>query len=423
MSENFQKGITQIAVILLLALGLLAALYLVRQDTSPARPKAKDEKPVLPPQSQALLHIPVCVARGQDEPRCHARVVIDTNGKPRTSNFPNGLGPAQFLGAYNLGGLSSSGRILAVVVAYDHPNIKSDLDTYSSSFNIPTLPDCTGPITSSSVPCFQKVDQYGGTNYPAQNSGWALEAALDVQVAHGVCQDCKILLVEAKESNYFDLMQAIDTAIAMGANIVSNSWGSQEFSVQYQFNTHLNVPGVAITFSSGDGGYGATYPAASQYVTAVGGTTLYVNTNNSYGSETGWAGAGSGCSAYEAKPSWQKDSACANRTIADVSADADPSTGATIYTSFPYNNQTGWFKVGGTSLASPIIAATYALKGVPSGTQANSLPYINSPQTNLRDITSGGSGSCPKKDKYLCSAVPGYDGPTGLGTPKGADAF
>ena len=165
------------------------------------------------------------------------------------------------------------------------------------------------------------------------------------------------------------------------------------------------------------------YPAASQFTTAVGGTTLNVNSDNSYGGETAWSGAGSGCSSYDPKPAWQKDNGCTMRTIVDVSAAADPQTGAAIYTSVPFNNQTGWFKVGGTSLASPIIAAVYALKGVPQEVAANSLPYTNNPSSNLRDITSGSNGGCLKKTKYLCTSTVGYDGPTGLGTPLGIEAF
>lgn len=418
---NFsQKGALQILVLLFLVLGILATLYLVRQNTSSARPKA-GEQPSLPP--QAALHIPVCISQGPDIPRCHARVVTDGKGRPTTNPFPQGYGPAQLQGAYNLKGLSSSGRILAVVSAYDHPNIKSDLDTYSNAYNLPILPECSQSITTSPVPCFQKVDQNGGANYPTVDSTWALESAMDVEVAHGVCPDCKILLVEAQTSSYDNLLKAIDQAVAMGATVVSNSWGSSEFASQLNFDSHFNVPGVAFTFSSGDGGFGMQYPAASQFTTAVGGTTLNVNSDNSYGGETAWSGAGSGCSSFDPKPSFQKDTGCTMRTIVDVSAVSDPQTGAAVYTSVAYNNQTGWFKVGGTSLASPIIAAVYALKGVPAGAAANSLPYTNNSSANLRDITSGSNGGCLKKTKYLCTSVVGYDGPTGLGTPLGADAF
>jgi subtilase family serine protease len=204
----------------------------------------------------------------------------------------------------------------------------------------------------------------------------------------------------------------------MGAKVVSNSYGSSEFSSETQFDSHFNKNGIAFTFSSGDSGYGTSYPAASQYVTAVGGTTLNM-IGNSYISETVWSGSGSGCSLYEPKPIWQTDTGCTKRTIADVSAVADPSTGAAIYSSVSYLGNRGWFQVGGTSLSAPIIAGIYALGGVPAGSKANSLPYA---QVNLlRDITSGNNGNC--NSSYLCTGVVGYDGPTGLGSPNGASAF
>ncbi len=419
-----ERGFSQILVLLLILVGIAVTTYAVQQSTH-IKPKAS-ENIVLPPSLpvQALKHIPVCPpGPAKEVARCHARVVVNEGGQPEASTSPTGYGPLQFQKAYNLGA-SSSGRILAIVDAFDHPNIKSDLDLYSSKYGLPILPNCQAAIASSLVPCFQKVDQAGGTSYPSTNSSWALEIALDVEVAHGVCPDCKLLLVEATDNSYDNLMKAVDQVVAMGATVVSNSYGSNEFSSEIDFDSHFNHPGVAFTFSSGDGGYGnSSYPAASKYVTAVGGASLQLNVDSSYASETAWSGTGSGCSLYETKPSWQKDNGCTKRTIADVSADGDPSTGAAVYDSVPYVGQTGWFQVGGTSLASPIIAGAYAIKGVLSGTQANSLPYLNSPSTNLHDVKAGNNGNCNKKYKYLCSGVVGYDGPTGLGTPKGAGGF
>jgi len=207
----------------------------------------------------------------------------------------------------------------------------------------------------------------------------------------------------------------------MHADVISNSYGSGEFSGETSYDSHFNHPGIAITFSSGDNGYGVEYPASSKYVTAVGGTTLNLNSNSTYNSETVWSGTGSGCSAFELKPTWQKDNLCSKRTVADVSADADPNTGAAVYDSVKFQGQSGWFKVGGTSLSSPLVAAVYALAGVPSGSSANSLPYSSGNSTNLHDIVSGSNGSC--RGTYLCTGVSGYDGPTGLGTPNGLAAF
>jgi subtilase family serine protease len=174
---------------------------------------------------------------------------------------------------------------------------------------------------------------------------------------------------------------------------------------------------VPITASSGDGGYGVEFPAAANTVTAVGGTTLKLNSDNTYQSESAWSGSGSGCSAYVAKPSWQTDAGCAMRTVADVSADADPNTGAAVYDSVRYQGQQGWFQVGGTSLAAPLVASVYALAGN-GATITGSYPYEHT--SALNEVSSGSNGSC---GNYLCTAGTGYDGPTGRGSPNGTGGF
>lgn len=365
-------------------------------------------------------NIPVCPGRASEgSARCHARVVTDSQGKPGTTLLPSGYGPTQFRTAYNLPGTVSTPTTIAIVDAYDHPNILSDLNTYSQTFGIPTLTSCAVSSGTPSTPCFQKVNQNGGTFYPKANSGWALEIALDVEAAHAACQNCNILLVEANSSSYSDLMTAVDRARLMGATVISNSYGSNEFSGETSYDSHFNYPGHAFVFSAGDSGYGAEYPAASRYVTAVGGTTLNLTKNGSYLSETVWSGTGSGCSQFESKPAWQHDSGCANRTVADVSADADPNTGAAVYDSVRYSGVRGWFQVGGTSLSAPLIAATYAMGGVPNSSLGSSSLY-SSLASNFHDITVGSNGSCAT---YLCTAMTGYDGPTGLGTPIGVTGF
>ena len=308
-------------------------------------------------------HIPVCQPTSNNKVRCHARVIVDNNGKPQAKKLPYGYGPSQFLGAYSLNGITTSNQIIAIIGAYDHPNISSDLRTYSKMFHISVLKEC--PVSTGIVksPCFQKVDQRGGTLYPKTDSFWALETSLDVEIAHAICQNCNILLIEADSNSYSDMMTAIDRAVAMGATVISNSWGSGEFLGEYVFDDHFNVPGIVITFSSGDMGFGTSYPAASPYVTAVGGTTLSI-ISNSYINETAWSGTGSGCSLYESQPSFQNNLGligCSNRIIADISADADPRTGAAVYNSVPIFGMSGWFRLGGTSLSSPIIAGVYAL--------------------------------------------------------------
>jgi len=279
------------------------------------------------------------------------------------------------------------------------------------------------PITSSPIPCFQKVDQRGGQMYPSPSfPGWALEIALDVEIAHAICQNCSILLVEADNASYDNMLVAVNLAANSGASVLSASWGSGEFSYETGYDAFFNHLGLAMVFASGDSGYGVSYPAASPFVTAVGGTSL-----TSQG-ETAWAGTGRGCSFFEQKPYWQTDkTTCPTRTVADVSAVADPNTGAAVYSSDYQWPTPAWYQLGGTSLSAPIIAGVYALSGnLPPNVWANSLPYLH--PGLLNDITSGANAGndCGRKGSstyYLCHAMPGYDGPTGLGTPNGAGAF
>jgi hypothetical protein len=233
-----------------------------------------------------------------------------------------------------------------------------------------------------------------------------------------ICPLCHILLVEANSASYADLGTAVNSAVALGALFVSNSYGGGDSSSDSTYDAdYYNHPGVAITASAGDDGYGVEYPAASQYVTAVGGTSLTTASNSRGWSETVWSGSGSGCSAYEAKPSWQTDSGCSHRTDNDVAADANPGTGAAVYDSY---DQGGWVEVGGTSEAAAIIAATYALAGR-AASGAYPAEFLYDHPGDLNDITSGDDGTCSVS--YLCTARTGYDGPTGLGTPDGTGAF
>ena len=208
----------------------------------------------------------------------------------------------------------------------------------------------------------------------------------------------------------------MDEAAALGATVISNSYGGPEYSGETADQSHYNHPGIAITVSSGDNGYGVEFPAASQYVTAVGGTSLKKASGTRGWAETVWSGAGSGCSAYIGKPTWQHDSGCARRTVADVSAIADPNTGVAVYDSYAYRGASGWMVFGGTSVAAPVIGAVYALGGA-NVTAAQSL-YSSS---SFFDVTSGTNGSCG--GSYLCTGAVGFDGPTGLGTPNGISAF
>ncbi|MEU9191819.1 putative Ig domain-containing protein [Streptomyces hundungensis] len=329
---------------------------------------------------------------------------------------PSGYGPTDLQSAYALPSNAGAGATVAIVDAQDDPNAESDLATYRSQYGLPACTTANG--------CFKKVDQNGGTNYPSPDSGWAGEISLDVDMVSAVCPQCHILLVEATSASMEDLGAAVNRAVSMGAKYVSNSYGGSEDSTDPSSDAaYFNHPGVAITVSSGDSGYGVEYPAASQYVTSVGGTSLSrASTTRGWsesvwGSSSGGQGAGSGCSAYDPKPSWQKDTGCAKRTVADVSAVADPATGLAVYDSY---QASGWNVYGGTSASSPIIAGVYALAGAPAATtNPASYPYAHT--GSLNDVTTGANGSC--SPSYLCKAAAGYDGPTGLGTPNGTAAF
>jgi subtilisin family serine protease len=227
-------------------------------------------------------------------------------------------------------------------------------------------------------------------------------------------------------------MTAVDTAVRLGAIAVSNSYGGGEDPSILRFDRHFDRPGVTMTAASGDVGYGVQWPASSPFVTAVGGTTLKHADNRRGWTETAWAGGGSGCSRFERKPAWQHDHGCAKRTVVDVSAVANPMTGLGVYDTF--NNcvlallcngmiatgtakgLNGWAQIGGTSLSSPIVAAIYALAG--NHRKARTL-YEN--RGALHDVRAGSNGRC--RVTYLCTARRGYDGPTGLGTPRGTTAF
>ncbi|RPF36132.1 S53 family peptidase [Streptomyces sp. TLI_185] len=329
---------------------------------------------------------------------------------------PSGLSPANLHSAYNLPSTGGSGLTVAVVDAYNDPNAESDLATYRSTYGLSSCTKANG--------CFKQVSQTGSTtSLPTNDTGWAGEEALDLDMVSAVCPNCNIILVEANSANDTDLGIAENEAVSLGAKFVSNSWGGSESSSQTSEDTsYFKHPGVAITVSAGDSAYGAEYPATSQYVTAVGGTALSTSSNSRGWSESVWhtsstEGTGSGCSAYDPKPSWQTDSGCSKRMEADVSAVADPATGVAVYDTY---GGSGWAVYGGTSASAPIIAGVYALAGTP-GSSDYPAKYPYSHTGNLYDVTSGNNGSC--STAYFCTAGTGYDGPTGWGTPNGTTAF
>lgn len=373
-------------------------------------------------QTSTVHHSRVCsLSKTAGLASCNAHVLTDAKGNFLVNQAPRGFGPADLRSAYNISGQAYGHRVVAIVDAYDDSTIKNDLDVYSKQYNLPLLPICKTSAANSTIPCFQKINQSGSSGLPKTNGGWAVEIALDVEAVHALCENCSIILIEAISPNMKNLSAAVDSAIKAGADVISNSYGGPEFPGETTFDFHFNHPGIAFTVSSGDSGYGVQYPAASPYVTAVGGTSLYLNAGGKYADENAWSGAGSGCSQFEPKPSWQTDAKCAGRTVADVSAVADPATGFAVYTTTTPKGQKGWFTVGGTSLAAPIIAAVYANSNLSSNKPANSLPYDLGSKLNLHDVIGGANGSC--NPSYLCSGKTKYDGPTGLGTPNGTGAF
>ena len=314
-----------------------------------------------------------------------------------------------------------AGRTVAIVDAFNDPKAAGDLAVYRKTFGL-------RPCTVANH-CFRKVNQTGGTRMPAPSTDWAEEISLDLDMVSAICPRCHILLVESSSATPASLAIAENTAVRLGARYVSNSYGIPESALGAArvrvLDRSYNHPGVAVTVSSGDSGFGVNYPASSRYVTAVGGTSL-LHAHNARGwAESAWSFAGSGCSALSGKPAWQFSlSGCrTHRTVADVSADADPQTGVYVYNSYSFRASQAWEIFGGTSAAAPMIAATYALAGVPKAhTYPAAYPYhhLNYTKT-IYDAVGGSNGSC--SPAYLCTGVRGYDGPTGLGAPHGTGAF
>jgi subtilase family serine protease len=382
-------------------------------------PQEPDELGNVEPEIATIVRHPYArVCDGEPAPghaRCHALVQTDENGivpfSTPLATTVSGFGPSDLASAYKLPATGGSGATIAIVDAYDDPNAESDLAFYRSHFGLPACTTANG--------CFKKVNQKGSTtSLPAANSGWAGEIALDIEMASAVCPKCKIVLVEASSTSFADLGAAVNAAVSLGATVVSNSYGGGESSGETSEDTFYNHPGVGIFVSSGDGGYGVEFPASSTHVTAVGGTSLAKSSAARGWVESVWGtakntngGAGSGCSKYEAKPSYQKDTGCTKRTVADESAIADPSTGVAVYDTY---GGKGWAVYGGTSVASPVVASIHAL----TGHGGDSLGFSYAHTSSFFDVTSGTNGSC--SGSYLCTGKAGYDGPTGNGTPNAA---
>ena len=364
-------------------------------------------------------HVHVCGAPAHGAAACNAIRVdkVSSNGKVQPNATPSGYGPADLQSAYALpSSTAGAGQTVAIVDAYDDPKAEADLKVYRAQYGLPPCTTANG--------CFRKVGQTGSpTSLPRGNGGWAQEISLDLDMASAICPNCNILLVEASSASMTNLGTAVNQAAKLGATEISNSYGGSESSSDTSYDSkYFSHPGVAITASSGDNGYGVEYPAASANVTAVGGTSLKKSSTTRGWTETAWNGAGSGCSAYDPAISGQASvsTGCTKRAVADVSAVADPSTGVAVYDSYTYQGVSGWLVFGGTSVASPVIASVYALAGGVGSSTTNSSLY-SSPSGSLNDVVNGSNGTCTTK--VLCTAGTGWDGPTGLGTPNGTAAF
>ena len=378
----------------------------------------------------------VCAAPTSTRPSCFARVLVPKTPAARARQTPigdvlrtsatprglpregaYGLRPVDLHSSYNLPVDAAKPQTIALVDAYDDPTAEGDLAAYDAEFGLPACTSANG--------CFVKLNQSGASSpLPQPEPGWGLEISLDIESAHAVCQNCRIMLVEANSNYFSDLEAAEHTAVAQGATEISNSYGA---SGSYE-SPGYNYPGVVVTASSGDWGYQqpGSFPATSPDVVAVGGTTLLLKEGHR-SSEIAWSGAGSGCSEFAAAPAWQQalsdwpSVGCAGyRASADVSADADPNSGFAVYDSSGYFGPEPWLTVGGTSLASPVVAATFARAGG-SGGVAYPAETLYANQRSLHDVVEGASGVC--EAEAICTAGAGYDGPTGLGTPEGLTAF
>jgi subtilase family serine protease len=364
------------------------------------------------PESQdgSTVDVDVCGAQLPDRAVClairHETVTAQGQPVPKDATAA-GYGPSAIRSAYGLSGSSSA--TVAIVDAFDDPAAEADLATYRSHFGLPACTTKNG--------CFRKTDASGGTKYPRVNAAWAQEISLDLDMVSATCPSCHILLVEARSDYMYDLSVAVQYASTQpGVTAISNSYGGADSPEPSAYNH----PGIAITASTGDSGYGVKSPASYPHVIAVGGTSLNRSVSGPRKwTESAWTHAGSGCSTLNPKPAWQlATTRCAGKANTDVSAVADPSTGVAVYDSIYLQGWGGWMTFGGTSVSAPIVASIYALSRNTAGYPA---AYTWAHASGLNDVKSGDNGKCLVT--VWCHSASGWDGPTGLGTPNGLSAF
>lgn len=319
---------------------------------------------------------------------------------------PQGLTPDQVKNIYGLPSSGGSGTI-AIVDAYDYPTAENDLHTFSQSFH---LPDCT-----SKNGCFEIHKM---ATKLTKDSGWDGEQALDIEWAHAIAPQAKILLVEAKSASGPNLLSAVNYAQRRQDIIaLSLSWGGPEYATETNYDKYFVNPHVTIFVAAGDNGAGVQWPAASPNVIAVGGTKLELDTDGSLSDEIAWTGSGGGVSLYEKEPGFQIDyevpDAKNMRAVPDVAYNADPASGYAMYDSTANNRDKGWFVVGGTSAGAPQWAAIRALGNSFGVSDLYAIADSKKGDSFFRDILSGKNGTC----RYYCKARKGYDFVTGLGSP------
>jgi hypothetical protein len=413
---------------------LLAVLTLALSPGVAAAARFKRACDAAPPPGHAscmAMRLLVGPSSAQTRPQSNAASAV-TASKP----FPGFLTPARLHEAYVLPTETGAGasQTIAVVDAFNDPTAEADLAVYDKQFGL-------APCTSENG-CFEKVNQEGNTSpLPKNEGGWATEISIDVQMARAICQNCHILLVEAKSEEFSDLGAGVNAAAKAGATEISNSYGGTEQSSYTSLaKADYNHPGIVVAASSGDCGYynklcpedsvGANFPADSPNVLAVGGTSL--SESGGVWSSTVWSEGGSGCSTVFSAALWQSEiggftaAGCGSgRAIADVAAIGDPNTGVDIYDSTPEEPgaPTGWGVWGGTSVAAPIVASEFGLAGGALGVSyPSSTVYSHAGDGEaLLDVTAGTNGNCG--GSTICKATSGFDGPTGVGSPIGLEAF
>jgi subtilase family serine protease len=398
--------------------------------------------------SQQLVSLPLPRIEAGDSPIAYMRphyIIHQAAGASLAAPPTSAFAPGDIRHAYGFDLVSNqgAGQTIAIVDAYDDPNIEADLGVFSKQYNLPSCTTANG--------CFLKV--YATGSKPSSNSSWSVEIALDVEWAHAIAPQAKIVLVEAESYALSDLLTGVDVAVRRGASAVSMSWTTAEFSSERNSDNHFVASGVTFLAASGDAGNGVNYPAASPDVIAVGGTSLTLDANKNYLSETAWNGSGGGLSVYEHEALYQEslpipDDSRGVRGVPDVSLNANPGTGYAIYDSIAVSGATGWFQVGGTSAATPQWTAAIAVaNSLRAASRKANLGSVNvalyastaasSSSTSFETsvhasaaslvnrataagvgyffpVTSGTNGNCGT----VCDALTGYDFVTGLGTPR-----